>query len=84
MPGVLHGHNHIHKQHTVGKLISALVIGTVPDVGTESTSQLLVIIIIVTQVILAFWLVLAYDLLELLEDRRTDDDSARFKFFWIF
>ena len=54
MPGVLHGHNHIHKQHTVGKLISALVIGTVPDVGTESTSQLLVIIIIVTQVILAF------------------------------
>ena len=36
---------------------------------------------IITQVILAFWLVLAYDLLE---DRRTDDDSARFKFFWIF
>ena len=35
---------------------------------------------IITQVILAFWLVLAYDLLE---DRRTDDDSARFKFFWI-
>ena len=36
------------------------------------------IIYIITQVILAFWLVLAYDLLE---DRRTDDDSARFKFF---
>ena len=35
----------------------------------------------ITQVILAFWLVLAYDLLE---DRRTDDDSARFTFFWIF
>ena len=36
---------------------------------------------IITQVILAFLLVLAYDLLE---DRRTDDDSARFKFYWIF
>ena len=36
---------------------------------------------IITQVILAFWLVLAYDLLG---NRRTDDDSARFKFFWIF
>ena len=36
---------------------------------------------IITQVILAFWLVLAYDLLE---DRRTDDDSARFKFFFNF
>ena len=36
---------------------------------------------IITQVILVFWLVLAYDLLE---DRHTDDDSARFKFFWIF
>ena len=35
---------------------------------------------IVTQVILAFWLVLAYDLLE---DRRIDDDSARFNFFLI-
>ena len=35
----------------------------------------------ITQVILAFWLVLAYDLLE---DRRTDDDSARFNFFFIF
>ena len=38
---------------------------------------------IITQVILAFWLVLTYDLLE---DRRTDDDSARFNFlkiFWI-
>ena len=34
---------------------------------------------IITLVILAFWLVLAY---VLLEDRRTDDDSARFKFFW--
>ena len=33
--------------------------------------------IYITQVILAFWLVLAYDLLE---DRRIDDDSARFKF----
>ena len=32
---------------------------------------------IITQVILAFWLVLAY---VLLEDRRIDDDSARFKF----
>ena len=31
---------------------------------------------IITQVILAFWLVLAYDLLE---DTRIDDDSARFK-----
>ena len=36
---------------------------------------------IVTQVILAFWLVLAYDLLE---HRRIDDDSARFQFFLIF
>ena len=36
---------------------------------------------IITQVILALWLVLAYDLLE---DRRIDDDSARFKFFQIF
>ena len=36
---------------------------------------------IITQVILGFWLVLAYDLLE---DRRIDDDSTRFKFFWIF
>jgi len=36
---------------------------------------------IITQVILAFWLVLAYDLLE---DRCTDDDSGRFKVFWIF
>ena len=36
---------------------------------------------IIIQVILAFWLVLAYDLLE---DRRIDDDSARFNFFWIF
>ena len=35
---------------------------------------------IITQVILAFWLVITYDLLE---DRRIDDDSARFKFFWI-
>ena len=40
---------------------------------------------IIAQVILPFWLVLAYDLLE---DRRIDDDSARFKFseffeFWI-
>ena len=35
---------------------------------------------IITQVILAVWLVLAYDLVE---DRRIDDDSARFKFFWI-
>ena len=35
---------------------------------------------IITQVILAFWLVLAHDLLE---DRRIDEDSARFKFFWI-
>lgn len=43
-PGVLHLHNHIHKQHIVGKFISALVIGTVPDVGTEITSQLQVII----------------------------------------
>ena len=32
------------------------------------------------QVILLFWLVLAYDLLE---DRRIADDSARFKLFWI-
>jgi len=36
---------------------------------------------IITQVILAFWLVLAYDLLE---DRRIDDDSAWFNFFEIF
>ena len=36
---------------------------------------------IITQVILAFWLVLACDLWE---DRRIDDDSARFKFFWSF
>ena len=35
---------------------------------------------IITHVILAFWLVLAYDLLK---DRRIDDDSARFKFFLI-
>ena len=33
---------------------------------------------IITQVILAFSLVLAHDLLE---DRRIDDDSAEFKFF---
>ena len=37
-------------------------------------------IYIIIQVILALWLVLAYDLLE---DRRIDHDSARFKFFWI-
>ena len=36
---------------------------------------------ITTQVILAFWLVLAYDLLD---DRRINDDSARFQFFCIF
>ena len=36
---------------------------------------------IITQVILAFWLVLAYDLLK---DRCIDDDSARFKFFLTF
>ena len=36
---------------------------------------------IITQVILAFWLILAYDLLE---DRRIDDDSAWFNFFLIF
>ena len=36
---------------------------------------------ITTQGILAFWLVLAHDLLE---DRRIDDDSARFNFFLIF
>ena len=36
---------------------------------------------IITQVILAFWLVLACDLLE---DRRIDDDSAGLNFFWIF
>ena len=36
---------------------------------------------IITQVILAFLLVLVYDLLE---DRRIDDDSARFKFFFNF
>ena len=36
---------------------------------------------IITQVILEFWLVLAHDLLE---DRRTDDDTARFNFFLIF
>ena len=36
---------------------------------------------IITQVILAFWLVLAYDLLEV---RRIDDDSARFNFFEFF
>ena len=36
---------------------------------------------IITQNTLAFWLVLAYDLLE---DRRIDDDSAWFKFFLIF
>ena len=40
-----------------------------------------IIFYIITQVILALWLVLAYDLLE---DRRIDDDSARFKFFQIF
>ena len=34
-----------------------------------------------TQVILAFWLVFAYDLLE---DRHIDDDSAWFKFFFKF
>ena len=34
-------------------------------------------IYLITQVILAFWLVLAYDLLE---DRRIDDDSVRFNF----
>ena len=33
---------------------------------------------IIAQVILAFWLVLTYDLLK---DRRIDDDSARLKFF---
>ena len=38
-------------------------------------------IYIITQVILAFWLVLTYDLLE---DRRIDDDSARFNFFEFF
>ena len=36
---------------------------------------------IITQVILAFWLVLAYDLLK---ERCIDDDSARFKFFLTF
>ena len=40
-----------------------------------------IILYTITQVILAFWLVLAYDLLE---DRRIDNDSARFKFFLIF
>ena len=40
-----------------------------------------IVVYIITQVILAFWLVLAYDLLE---DKRIDDDTARFKFFWIF
>ena len=41
----------------------------------------IIFIYITTQVILAFWLALAYDLLE---DRRIDDNSTRFKFFWIF
>jgi len=36
---------------------------------------------IITQVILAFWLVLTYDLLE---DRCIDDDSAQLNFFLIF
>ena len=36
---------------------------------------------IITQVILAFWLVLTYDLLE---DRRIDDGNARFNFFKVF
>ena len=34
---------------------------------------------IITQVILALWLVLVYDVLE---DRRIDDDSTQFKFFF--
>ena len=41
----------------------------------------IVILYIIIPVILALWLVLAYDLLE---DRRIDDDSARFNFFQIF
>ena len=40
-----------------------------------------IILYIITQVILAFRLVLAYDLLE---DRHIDEDSALFKFFLIF
>ena len=43
-----------------------------------SSNPIFSFIYIITQVILAFWLVLAYDLLE---DRRIDDGSARFKFF---
>ena len=43
--------------------------------------RLTVLLYIITQVILAFWLVLSYDLLE---DRRIDDDSARFKLFFEF
>ena len=42
------------------------------------TTNSSIIFYIITQVMLAFWLVLTYDLLE---DRRTDDDSAQFNFF---
>ena len=41
----------------------------------------MITIYIITQVILAFCLVLAYDLLD---DRRIDDDSPRFNFVLIF
>ena len=46
------------------------------DTGISSIFS--IIFYIITHVILFFWLVLSYDLLE---DRRIDDGSARFKFF---
>ena len=52
-PGFLYGHNHNHKQHAVGRLIiSALIICTVPDIGTESTSQLQVNVSLVLMLVL--------------------------------
>ena len=45
--------------------------------GDQGSTNLLSISYIISSVMHAFGLVLSYDLLE---DRRTDDDSARFKF----
>ena len=47
----------------------------------QNSSGSCILLYIITQVILEFWLVLAYDLLE---DRRIDDDSTRFNFFEFF
>ena len=62
------------------EMLSVLKLFEFPISGGRAWRSLSISSYIITQVILAFWLVLAYDLLE---DRRIDDNSTRFKFFLI-